>query len=92
MHLVSGLTCSFRVRTYNMLKVLRFSGILQMCRSFECCKVANFQWCKCSSTFSLQGLQSFQCYGVFAVALKMGVGVTEFSKCCEGSGFFRVLQ
>ena len=38
------------------------------------------------------GVAELSVLGSIAVALKIVVGVSEFSKCCEHTGFFRVLQ
>ena len=57
MHLVGGLFLFVLGKNLQYVESVAVPDILQMCRSYECCKVANFQACICSSAFKCGSLK-----------------------------------
>ena len=62
MHLVGGLFCSFRVTTYNMLKVMRFP------RYCKCVELSNVAKLPTFSVANVAGPSAYKGCRVFSVA------------------------
>ena len=88
-------------------KCVDLSNVAAEVANFQCCKCSSaFKCCnivealKCyreekimfANATEPTGVAEFSMLRSFAEALKIVADFTEFSKCCERAGFFRVLQ